>query len=551
MNEQDSLQVLTQLGFRDLQHERTIKSSVTTAWGVDWDEEFVARDLMQNFFDANQGRVHEIKIETAGGDIKVSAPAVYNLERLYYLGSEKGNDDVGQYGEGFKVAATCVLRVHGTILVVASDDQVLRIRIDHNPVEATNLYPLVYDYVTTKQSQPGNMLLIRGASVKLASAMQRGLTHFVYPDNPLFGRELINTTDFVLRRSTTAEGHIFYRKLKRGVVPKIPLVLILNKPYAAIEKKISTDRDRKAFGEEIRKAFYALWAKHFFRGYVARQRIVIEAARPSWENGEGHPLLAEIAKETWYQSWDEKSTAQVFGDDYYARSSSNDLAEQLRYESLENEWQRHGRKALPTYFSSFGLPSAHKVIRDLDDKARSEALKTGKRDLSLVESQAIRVLGEVVRAFAPEIMAKFDKGRTTYSVAKTEAILGELKKAYRYHEVFLAESVFETDFAEALSIFLHEHAHIFGNDGSRGFTDALTELLETVIRLRTHLDDYEAKWNEARQQVLCERQQQSGHKQIDYHERLNSMTKAELQSLIQGLPPAFLENVLRAQGERN
>lgn len=89
MNEQDSLQVLTQLGFRDLQHERTIKSSVTTAWGVDWDEEFVARDLMQNFFDANHYCVHEIKIETAGGDIKVSAPAVYNLERLYYLGSEK------------------------------------------------------------------------------------------------------------------------------------------------------------------------------------------------------------------------------------------------------------------------------------------------------------------------------------------------------------------------------------------------------------------------------------------------------------------------------
>ena len=31
-------------------HSRT--SSVTTSWGVDWDEEFIARDLLQNFYDA-------------------------------------------------------------------------------------------------------------------------------------------------------------------------------------------------------------------------------------------------------------------------------------------------------------------------------------------------------------------------------------------------------------------------------------------------------------------------------------------------------------------
>ena len=38
------------------------------------------------------------------------------------------------------------------------------------------------------------------------------------------------------------------------------------------------------------------------------------------------------------------------------------------------------------------------------------------------------------------------------------------------------------DFSEALAVFLHEHAHIFGYDGHRGFTDALTELIEAVVR---------------------------------------------------------------------
>ena len=33
-----------------LQYVRTLTSAVTTAWGVNWDEVYIARDLMQNFF---------------------------------------------------------------------------------------------------------------------------------------------------------------------------------------------------------------------------------------------------------------------------------------------------------------------------------------------------------------------------------------------------------------------------------------------------------------------------------------------------------------------
>ena len=39
-------------------------------------------------------------------------PAPTELERLFHLGSEKGEDDIGKYGEGFKVATVCLLRDH-------------------------------------------------------------------------------------------------------------------------------------------------------------------------------------------------------------------------------------------------------------------------------------------------------------------------------------------------------------------------------------------------------------------------------------------------------
>jgi hypothetical protein len=47
-----------------LQYVRTLTSAVTTAWGVNWDEVYIARDLMQNFFDANRDRLDEVRVDS-------------------------------------------------------------------------------------------------------------------------------------------------------------------------------------------------------------------------------------------------------------------------------------------------------------------------------------------------------------------------------------------------------------------------------------------------------------------------------------------------------
>jgi hypothetical protein len=99
----EPITALTGLELGRLEKVRTLSSAVTTAWGVEWDEEYIARDLMQTFFDANRDELDQVRVDVAGADIVVSAPASFSLERLFYLGSEKGEDYVGQYGEGFKV----------------------------------------------------------------------------------------------------------------------------------------------------------------------------------------------------------------------------------------------------------------------------------------------------------------------------------------------------------------------------------------------------------------------------------------------------------------
>lgn len=117
---------------------------------------------------------------------------------------------------------------------------------------------------------------------------------------------------------------------------------------------------------------------------------------------------------------------------------------------------------------------------------------------------------------------------------------------------FLAEQVFVSGFAEAVAAFLHEHAHVFGADGSRGFTDALTELLETVIGHRSEIDQYEARWDDARRAVLRERRSRAaGAEMRSLHDRVDAMGPDGLRELLKRLPPLTLKRLLDSPHQKD
>ena len=49
----------------------------------------------------------------------VTGKVGFDLNKLFYLASEKTEEHVGQYGEGFKAAIACLLRRHPDAVVVA------------------------------------------------------------------------------------------------------------------------------------------------------------------------------------------------------------------------------------------------------------------------------------------------------------------------------------------------------------------------------------------------------------------------------------------------
>jgi hypothetical protein len=530
-------------GVESLKYVKTLTSAVTTSWGVSWDEVYIARDLMQNFFDANRDRLHDVHVEVAGSDVHVSAPAPFNLDRLFYLGSEKGEDDIGQYGEGFKVAATCLLRDHSVTVAAGSGRDVLRLRVAEQAVADTKLYPVEYDFFQGEEIA-GTHLWLGGCSRKLAKAMAEGLNHFLHEGNPLLGAKRWSDyrSDFAIYDATDGKGHVFYRGLKRGEIEDVAVILVINKKYEAIERKVSKDRDRNAFGEDMMDLFYRHFARYALRGHSDGQRVIVEAAERVWLRG--HPLLSALAETV--RAWPAPLARQVFGDGYYARCSSSNPTEQLEIDRLERGWREAGKHCLPAYFSRFSALNAREEMRHAREKALEESKRQDQRSPTTAEMEGVRVLSRALRELTPEVGAVFDKGKTSYTVAETEILLGQLKsgRSYRSREVFLGADVFMADFPAALATFLHEHAHIFGCDGSRGFTDALTELLETVVRCRGELDRYEEAWSAASAAAASERKTvRVGSDEEPTEAWLGERSADELQNLLRRLPPVMLKRL--------
>jgi hypothetical protein len=548
---EDSIALIRELKIAThVTHEKSQTSSATTEWNVNWDEVLIARDIMQNFYDANRHRVEDIDITVRDGTVQISAPTSYNLERLFYLGSEKGPEDVGQYGEGFKVAATCLLRDHRVTPIACCESQILCLRIAEEPVAGTQLYPLVYDFFTSDTTVEGTRLILPHCSKKMVRELQKGLHHFLYEGNPLLGRKLWSNyrDDFAIYASTDAVGHVFYKDLMRGEIEGIPVVLVIKKEFKSIENKIKSDRDRKAFGGDLMELFYRTFVRSALAYGSDGMLVLVEAARPCWVRG--HPLLSEIAKNAkhWRNPvFDQKVATSIFGDGYFARSHSQDSVEQMRYDELERRWTEQGRQALPAYFVRLGVLSAERHYEKLEEQAKKESLGRNAHPPTPAESESIQVLRSILRDLSPEMVGLFDERRTTYTVAETETLLGELRKGrnYRSHDVFLAADVFLADFPDAVAIFLHEHSHIFGYDGSRGFSDALTELLATVIGHRKALDEYEPRWLAVRDRVKAERKKRGRNRSgSDVEKRLAAMSKEDLRGVVARVPRVLLKRLL-------
>ena len=74
-------------GIKEAEYVNSTTSSVTLSWGVEWSPDYIARDIIQNFRDANHTEINSIDVKTKNDQIVVSAKSTFDLRKLLFYKS--------------------------------------------------------------------------------------------------------------------------------------------------------------------------------------------------------------------------------------------------------------------------------------------------------------------------------------------------------------------------------------------------------------------------------------------------------------------------------
>ena len=274
-----------------------------------------------------------------------------------------------------------------------------------------------------------------------------------------------------------------------------------------MEKLIGRDRDRTAFGENVLTILYGVIANSRVIGSRDSLAAFLRATEASWETG--HPLISAVLQASSYFG---SGLSELFGDRYYAADSRvNDLIgnDLIVVRDIEESWKSAGRRRLPSYFRYAGVPSAMGEWEAGKRRTREEAertLRQQRRGPTQAERACIDLLEQFLRDLDSSL-ADVALRDVSYLIAETDDILGawQRSRAYKSREIFLAAKLFCGPLRTAFATLLHEASHLFGTDGSRGFTDSLTNLFERIFGRMRRLRAYKKTWWQLRKQVWVER----------------------------------------------
>lgn len=514
----------------------TIDTRITESWGVHWNEMEVVRDFLQNFYDAN--KVADIRIDARGNAVTVSAPAEFDYKELVYFGSDKGMDDaaVGNYGEGFKASVLNAMRDFNCTVEMRTGNRLLRFFFSEKKIGKSTKRALMCSLFAI-DALPGSMLRLRNCPARIVEQFKFGMNYFYYDGNPLFGEALGFTweRDIVVYASREARGYVFYKKLLRAELDE-PVVVVCNRKYKRVDEKIAHDRDRKAFDDEVKSQLL----KYAFRA-IGDQKSIVQHLSPYWESGSF--ILSVVCDSV---SWRYK---MEFPETYYARDRKiyeheADLIQEAA--KVEREFQSLGYVRCPAYMSSLGMKTPAGVARARREAARQKITTAYSRPMTAAEEEALRILVDCVREFQPGLATKFATAR--YTVGASDEIIGELKSKRNWQErtVFLNKAVFEFSFGDAMAVLLHEWGHIYGHDGSRSFTDALTEFIAQIIANRRLFDRFEQHWTRQLAAVRAERE--TLDEAYSIQSRLSFLSDAQKTRLLKDIPEDELFKLLKRNG---
>jgi hypothetical protein len=187
---------------------------------VKWGRTQILREFVQNFYDSIglEKWSDGFKYEIANGQLTMfSEDASYNYEWLVHVGAstkrEKNRKYAGYFGEGFKMAALCAVRDMKWGVEAASRRWRLVVTTRNITVDGRELQSLAYEIYETEEFLNGARIAVKNFGEEDGRIFQAVIKRFYYPQNPLLGEPIFKNHKYKIFHRSAVEKPEFYSVL--------------------------------------------------------------------------------------------------------------------------------------------------------------------------------------------------------------------------------------------------------------------------------------------------------------------------------------------------
>ena len=476
--------------------------SESYADSVQWNNDKIARDIMQNFYDGHGQTLDGVKLDfvpTANGKyrVRIEGKSTYTPDKAVYIGeSTKRNNAkaAGNYGEGLKMSVLKLLKDSGAEDVkIASDNWQLVYKLEEGNLSDKRVLAYSLDKV---DKYNGNFMEFEISDKGLLESLRKSINRFYHSNNPDFKcPDFENNVLGVKLLPNGQKGGIYIAGQRfeydgsfdglNGVS-----VCLKEKPPLGV---LDVSRDRVSLNES-NLGEIAQWIGQSNEMSVTEKANLLKALEPYWDkvswNSETpmHKFVENLIFGTQRFGVKEK-LAIKFPEKYVAYSpATDDVVLGLR---------RNGYTVCQDRFADIGM----QTIKDLLGDARAHDVVIPNE----IQKKKILILKEALRKLSPSLEGEhftpeelntkiymFDRlsgrDRRLHADALAEAIVDNgVSKGFWIDKNYLDTA----NFSEVLETALHELSHKVGGDESAEFSYKLTNVNKKAIGQL--LDDAQAR----------------------------------------------------------
>lgn len=499
-----------------------IPLNIVMTYPVNWSRFQVLRDFVQNFYDSvgpeSFYRRFQYEVEKQVLTMRVDDVS-FSYEWLIHIGAStkrSESNQAGYFGEGFKIASLCACRDYGWDVIMNSADWHLHVIAIEHQIDSQNVRMLAYE-VEKSETARSSCLRIGGMSDLEINMFKDVINSFYFPENPLLG-ELLWKGEYgaVYTKGKGAFPDSFpsvYEFGTKGIVFCAYQVLGTN-PFNLV---ICAHHSRQADRE--RRALYRFDVIHIFNKIAAqvdpkgaeqmlirmrkywnsysKKRIDIDSWSPVIDTliyrmhfsseviadfQRKYPFLLYASKVHTITQQNRRTQARS-----WLRSSPvhytvvKDTFSMLGVQSLESKCEEEGGFTLEDDAHTESQINAFLILEKLVDTLFPDFFSAGFPERKIIKNEESALHGMAVchKKMHPEVLKSMPSLKIRSSISG----------------IYLKQSIFRADgFFDAVSTYIHESCHMFGNDSSQSFSLALTYAMETLLSNPDRVNEAHEQW---------------------------------------------------------